>query len=82
MSKLKKLPQIKPGQQVTRVVGRVETELLVTHVTRDTIECGSWTFDRWTGAEIDEDLDWGPPPKKTGSYLKELTEEIVEAVES
>jgi len=44
-------------------------ELTVTEVTHDRIICGDWEFDRTTGAEIDDVLDWGPPPKSTGSYI-------------
>ena len=43
--------------------------LTVTEVTRDKIICGDWEFDKTTGAEIDDVLDWGPPPKPTGSYI-------------
>jgi len=44
-------------------------ELTVTEVTHDRIICGDWEFDQTTGAEIDEVLGWGPPPKSTGSYI-------------
>ena len=29
-----------------------------------------WTFDLRTGAEVDEDLEWGPRWGITGSYIK------------
>lgn len=62
---------VKPGDTVTRMLaGAVAMQLKVQAVTDTIIDCG-WTFDRKTGAEIDEDLDWGPPPKMTGSYLVE-----------
>jgi len=48
-------------------------KLRVTRVTDKRIICGSWKFCKRTGAEIDEDLDWGPPPLATGSYLLEIT---------
>jgi hypothetical protein len=59
------------GDMVTRLLaGSVEMELRVTALTEDRIICGGWEFDRATGAEIDEDLGWGPPPKMTGSFIK------------
>lgn len=33
-----------------------------------------WTFDIATGAEIDEDLKWGPKYGITGSIIKEIIE--------
>jgi hypothetical protein len=63
---------IKPGDRVTRMLGgTIPQELIVQNVTDTIIDCG-WTFDRKTGAEVDEDLGWGPPPKLTGSFLKPL----------
>jgi len=47
-------------------------ELLVTDETETSWFCGPWEFDKATGAEIDEDCGWGPPPKHTGSFLQEL----------
>ena len=41
----------------------------VTQLTADRIICGGWEFDRQTGAEIDEDLGWGPGGV-TGSFLE------------
>lgn len=64
---------MKVGDTVTRMLaGSLPMELKITELTDTLIVCGPWTFDRKTGAEIDEDLDWGPPPKRTGSYLKEI----------
>ena len=61
----------KVGNKVTRMLaGTIPMILVVTEVTDDKIVCGWWEFDKVTGAEIDEDLDWGPPPKLTGSFLK------------
>lgn len=66
---MKTFEYVKPGDVVTRMLaGVVPMKLKVAAVTDKIIDCG-WTFDRITGAEIDEDLDWGPPPKHTGSYL-------------
>lgn len=57
------------GDTVTRNLAGVAMRLAVTELTPDTIVCGWWTFCRHTGAEIDEDLGWGAPPLRTGSYL-------------
>lgn len=62
---------VQPGDVVTRwLAGQLPMPLKVTRVTADRIVCGYWQFDRDTGAEIDEDFDWGPPPKHTGSFLR------------
>lgn len=45
-------------------------ELRVTDITDTEIICGPYTFDKATGAEIDDDLNWGAPPKITGSYIE------------
>jgi hypothetical protein len=66
------LSDIKAGDRVTRMLGgEIPMKLTVTEVTLQVIFCWPWMFDRRTGAEIDEDLDWGPPPKRTGSFIKE-----------
>lgn len=57
------------GHFAIRNMAGIEMKLRVTDVTEDRIICGAWEFDRATGAEIDDDLGWGPPPKMTGSYL-------------
>lgn len=59
----------KVGDAVVRNMGGVIMTFMVTEVTEDKIICGWWTFDKATGAEIDEDLNWGPPPLSTGSYI-------------
>jgi hypothetical protein len=62
---------VKPGDKVIRMLaGTIPMELTVQNVSDTTIDCG-WTFDRKTGAEVDEELGWGPPPKMTGSYILE-----------
>jgi hypothetical protein len=63
---------IKVGDVVTRMLaGTIPLELLVTEVTDTKIICGGgWEFDKATGAEIDDFLNWGPPPLMTGSFLK------------
>jgi hypothetical protein len=59
---------LKPGDTVTRMLGGVVPMVMV--VERNVIHCGGgWTFDAATGAEIDEELGWGPAPGITGSYL-------------
>lgn len=59
---------IKVGDYVTRMFGGHPMQLKVKAVTDTLIDC-DWTFDRKTGAEVDDFLGWGPPPKMTGSYL-------------
>jgi len=50
--------------------------LKVTKVTEDRIYCGEpgvgWCFDRATGAEIDEELGWGPQFGVTGSKIIDI----------
>lgn len=61
---------VKAGDTVTRLIcGTMPMELAVTKVDDKLIHCGPWTFDRVTGAEVDEDLGWGPAG--TGSVLKQ-----------
>lgn len=61
---------VEVGDTVTRLIcGIIPMELKVTKVDDNLIHCGAWTFDRVTGAEVDEDLDWGP--SGTGSVLKQ-----------
>lgn len=64
---------MKVGDKVTRMLaGTIPMELTITAMTEDRIICGDWEFDLKTGAEIDEELGWGPPPKfaMTGSFIK------------
>lgn len=59
---------VKEGDTVTRMIcGTMPMKLKVTKVDDKLIHCGDWTFDRVTGAEVDEDLGWGPTA--TGSVL-------------
>jgi hypothetical protein len=61
---------LKVGDVVTRMLaGTIPVRLTVSAITDRNITCGAWEFDKATGAEIDEDLGWGPPPLMTGSYL-------------
>jgi hypothetical protein len=74
---MKKLDEVRVGDVVYRyLAGVAEMEMRVTTVSEDRIECtavdapvDTWTFDRKTGAEIDEDLGWGPQYGVTGSYI-------------
>jgi hypothetical protein len=67
------MKNVKTGDTVMRILaGSIEMPLKVTAVTETIIECGDWTFDRATGAEIDDVLEWGPAYGKTGSYLTKI----------
>ena len=70
----KELAEIAVGDFVLRWFGGIPKpmRLKVTEVTADRIICGAWQFDRQTGAEIDEDLGWGPGGV-TGSFLEPET---------
>lgn len=70
----------KTGDKVIRMLGgSMPMELFVLKVKDDRLICAdpvkfphvTWEFDVATGAELDEDMDWGPPPRYTGSFLKE-----------
>ena len=64
---------VKPGDVVTRILGGAPMQLEVTSVDDTLIHCGDpgvgWSFDRITGAEVDDELGWGPQYRMTGSYL-------------
>lgn len=75
-----KFEHVKVGDIVTRMLsGVVPMKMEVVDVSDDLITCAvqgqewsyqpgqGWTFDRATGAEIDEELGWGI--NGTGSYL-------------
>ena len=67
---------IKVGMRVKRMLaGTIPMDLLVSEVTDTRIICGAYEFDRKTGAEIDEELGWGPEFGHTGSYLKGVADE-------
>ena len=61
------LNNVQIGDQLIRNMGGIILPVKVTKITEDKIYCGAWEFDKRTGAEIDEDLNWGP--HGTGSYL-------------
>ena len=54
---------------VRMLAGTLPMKLQVSDITDQLITCSAWQFDKATGAEIDEELGWGPPPLMTGSYL-------------
>lgn len=63
---------VKAGDTVIRMLaGTIPMKLIVSKVDDDLIYCGDhgWTFDRKTGAEVDDDLGWGPAYGITGSFL-------------
>ena len=75
---------LKVGDKVTRsLAGVVDMSMIVKEVTPELLVCDVdqepspitdgkyWTFDRLTGAEVDEELGWGPATGVTGSVLKE-----------
>lgn len=64
------------GDSVVRVLCGIDMHLQVTELTDEFIICGPWTFDRCTGAEIDEELGWGV--NGTGSYLRMPSQRIEE----
>jgi hypothetical protein len=76
---------LKVGDRVNRRTGYNGHLMLmeVVGVGNDLIECAAvhdgktllrlgWTFDRKTGAEIDDDLKWGPKYGVTGTQLEKL----------
>lgn len=66
---MKTLSELKTGDEVTReMFGKPIMNLVVTAVTDEQIVCGTWTFCRLTGDEIDEVLEWRPG--RTGSRIK------------
>ena len=67
---MKTLKDVKVGDTVYRyLAGKLEMPLKVTAITMNNFVCGSWEFDLKTGAEVDEDLNWGPSPLMTGSFI-------------
>jgi hypothetical protein len=67
---MKGFENLKVGDVVVRMLGgTIPMKLRVSEITDRLIICSAWQFDKATGAEIDEELGWGPPPLMTGSYL-------------
>lgn len=67
-----KFPIAKPGDFAIRNLAGVEIKLRISKVADDKIICGSWAFDRQTGAEIDDFLEWGPRTGRSGSFLTRI----------
>ena len=72
---------LKVGDKVVRMLaGTLPMELVIIKVKGNLLYCDSepsiitdghyWTFDRESGAEVDDDLGWGPKYGITGSYLR------------
>lgn len=62
--------KLRVGDVVVRMLaGTLPMKLQVSEITEQLIVCSAWQFDKRTGAEIDEELGWGPPPLMTGSYI-------------
>jgi hypothetical protein len=61
---------VRVGDIVTRDLAGCIMDFKVSEVQDGVIHCGSWTFDQESGAEIDEDLGWGPKTGRTGSFIK------------
>lgn len=59
---------VKEGDTVLRMLCGIPMPLKVSKVTDKLIICGSWEFDRNTGAEIDDELGWNN--FHTGSVLR------------
>lgn len=58
------------GAEVVRLLaGKIGMTLTVDKIEDGIVTCHWWTFDLETGAEVDPDLNWGPPPLMTGSFL-------------
>jgi hypothetical protein len=67
------LTDVKVGDTVIRyLAGVIPVPLRVTKVTATLIHCYEWSFDRRTGAEIDDALGWGV--HGTGSFLRRATD--------
>lgn len=67
---------LKVGDPVIRMLCNIPMPMSVLAIKDDRLVCGGpeypgadWEFCIETGAEIDDYLDWGPPPRMTGSYL-------------
>ena len=69
------------GEFIVRDMAGICMTLRVTSITDDRIYCGEpgigYCFDRATGAEIDEELGWGPYFGVSGSRIIDIVK-IVE----
>jgi hypothetical protein len=78
------LSHVTVGSRVRRLLaGTVPMDLWVIRSEPDRFHCAGilnedapegtyWTFDRDSGAEIDDELGWGPEHGMTGSYISEV----------
>ncbi len=76
------LANLKAGDEITRYLSseRLPMPLVVKEVSDEFVWCRPptldwardqcWKFDIVTGAEIDEELEWGPAFGATGSFLE------------
>lgn len=78
---------LKPGDKITRLISdrKIPMEMVVVKIEDGLIHCDTtqfggtgvisdghyWTFDPTSGAEVDDDLMWGPLWGRTGSFLAE-----------
>ena len=63
------LESLRVGDPVTRwLAGVIPLALVVDAIKDGLIECGMWTFDARTGAEVDPELGWDE--RGTGSYIR------------
>ncbi len=67
---MQRLEDLRPGDRVLRsIADGPATAMTITAIEQGVVSCGPWRFDAATGAEIDDELGWGPPPGTTGSYI-------------
>lgn len=73
MTKESLFANIEVGDEVMRDMCSIREWWKVTEVTDETFTVGlGWMFDKKTGAEIDDDLHWGPKYGRTGSFAVEV----------
>lgn len=72
---------VKVGDIVQRDMCGILMDMNVTATTDALIICGGdetdhmgWWFDKKTGAEVDEELGWGPAFGRSGSFLTGVIE--------
>ncbi len=66
---------MKVGDTVTRMLaGCILMHLKITEIDDKFIHCGPWKFDKITGGEVDEELEWNE--HQTGSYITELWKKL------
>lgn len=67
------------GDKVTRLIGGImpeQVEVTGFNNRLGIVYCGDVKFDIETGMEMNDDKEWGPEYEKTGSYLKEILDEL------